>query len=140
MTMQHKLKQSGVRGEWLVWILGVVVIMIIVGISKQVYRRYEIEQEKRILYSDISALRTKQAQLLEMLAYTQSSTYAEEQARLRLNLAGPGERLAIIEQVDSDNTNTIKKEVAKKLEFSNSSLNYPQRWWEYFFVHPATRL
>lgn len=131
MDLPRKMHRYGARGEWLVWVLGVVVIMLVVGTGKQVVRRYEIEQEKRLLGDDISSLRIKQTELLQLLAYTQSPIYTEEQARLRLNLAHPGERLAILEtptatlQTESEQTVLAKQQAATP---------NPTRWWQYFFI------
>lgn len=119
--------------ELLPWILGVVVILLGVAVGKQALRRYQLYREQEGLRSTVQGLQAKNHELLSLLEYVKSPVYAEEQARLRLGLAKPGEQLAVITDgsvaVHNEESALPPTKAVPEPEDSNA-----KKWWGYFFV------
>ena len=108
-----------------IYFLTAVLVFILVALGRESYRFFEINQEIRNLENNIEKTRKENEELIKMKEYFNSKDFLEKEARLKLNVLKPGEKLIIVkhpENLEEEN----KNEEAKKV--SNVNL-----WWQYFF-------
>lgn len=94
------------------------------------YRDYEIRQEIAKMETEVKRLQSKKVETLEFLDFVKSDVFAEEQARLNLNLVRPGEQLAVVsggvKKVVRATSQTEPK-IVQSIEIANFL-----QWWYYF--------
>lgn len=107
-------------------------IGLVISLGQESYRKYQLTKEINGLKSEIERLEGKNQQLADLMEYFQEGSYLEKEARLKLNLKKPGEKVVVISQ-------TAGAEVDKRIvaeaedEVSNETTNF-WKWWEYFFT------
>lgn len=111
-----------------IFFLGIVFILSLVALGRESYRYFRVSQEIKNLEKRIEELEANNEELTKMEEYFQSEEFLEREARLKLGLTKPGEKLIIIKQLEEELEEEIEKEGAIAKEISNI-----QRWWEYFF-------
>jgi cell division protein FtsB len=120
--------QFGSRRLMVVFIFGVVIIA--VSLAKEVIRKIEIQREISSLESEIADLEQHNTELTAMMAYFNSSTFQEKEARSKLNVVKPGETVVVLPSAGNGDAVTVTAATA------NSSLallpNY-QKWFNYVF-------
>jgi cell division protein FtsB len=111
-----------------VFFLLLILIFAVIALGRESYRYFKINQEIKNLEQRIENIEKSNEELSEIREYYQSEEFLEKEARLKLNLTKPGEKLIIIKQIEEDLEERIgEKEVIAK-EISNI-----QKWWNYFF-------
>lgn len=106
-------------------------IGLVISLGQESYRKYQLTKEINGLKSEIERLEGKNQQMADLMEYFQEGSYLEKEARLKLNLKKPGEKVVVISQ-------TAGVEVDKRIvgetenEVSNETTNL-WKWWEYFF-------
>jgi len=108
--------------------LGVVVIAI--SLTKEVIRKIEIRREISSLESEITELEQHNTELNAMMAYFNSSTFQEKEARSKLNLVEPGETVVVLPNQAVDDTVSMAE--ANAVSINQALPNY-QKWFVYFF-------
>lgn len=115
------------------FILAVLVLAVLLGLAlgRSFLRRYQVNQEIETLKAEIAKLETSNRDLGDLISYLQTDFYAEQEARLKLGLQKPGEKVAII---PSDGTG-LKPELAisGEGEYNKKELSNPRKWWLHFF-------
>ena len=124
---------GGIR-DWVPWVMGITIALMLLSVGKLAVKRYSIQREIEAGQSEISRANAKRDELLTLLQYVESPTYAEEQARLKFGLAKPGEKLAVIPSPENENSQDISGADPNRLDESAGPkrLNY-NKWWSYFF-------
>lgn len=106
-------------------LLVAILILTIVALGREGYRYFRVSQEIRDLEKKIEALEKENEELAGMEKYFQSEDFLEKEARLKLNLTKPGEKLIIVktpEDLEEEQEQEITKQVFNI-----------QLWWDYFF-------
>jgi cell division protein FtsB len=111
-----------------IFFLGIIFILSLIALGRESYRYFRVSQEIKNLEKRIEELEANNEELAKMEEYFQSEEFLEKEARLKLGLTKPGEKLIIIKQLEEELEEEIKKEGTIAEEISNI-----QRWWEYFF-------
>lgn len=110
-----------------------IIILISFPLSKNISKKYKIDQEIKELEREISDIEYKNNDFKKLIAYLESDQFVEEQARLNLGLKKHGEEAVIIKEKNE----TINFEISEliKGKADSESLNYsnPRRWRNYFF-------
>ncbi len=84
-------------------------------------------------------MENKNIDLNKFVSYLESDQFLEEQARLKLNLKGQGENVAVIKNASTDNqpsleaTSTIFDLTGLNKAQPQKTVTNAQRWWKYFF-------
>lgn len=104
----------------------VILILVVIALGRESYRYFKISQEIKSLERRVEELEKSNEELSKMGEYFQSEEFLEKEARLKLNLARPGEKLIIVKMPEGLEEERQETVIAK--EISNI-----QRWWEYFF-------
>ena len=104
-----------------------IAMFVATGLIRASYQHYQLRQEISSLEAEIQALSKKKLESMELLSYVMSPAFAEERARVELNLKEPGEHVAVIRDTGERNA-TEEVESTAGQEASN-----PIKWWYYFF-------
>ena len=75
--------------------------------AKNVIKQYRINKEIKSFKNEISSLGNKNNELKNFVSYLESDQFAEEQARLKLNLKKPGEELTVIKTGANDGSSSL---------------------------------
>jgi cell division protein FtsB len=108
----------------------VLLIFILISLARVSFQAYQIEQEIVSLEKEIRALEQKKKNLNQLIEYAQTEFFKEEEARLKLGLQKPGEKVVVISTPETSLVD--QKEKDKKTE-------NPIKWWRYFFESKASR-
>jgi len=129
-------------------------IWLALGAGRESYRKYQLTKEIKNLKAEISKLEGGNQQLNNLIEYFQDESYLEKEARLKLNLTKPGEKVVIVPesgsaqeapfQEDSLADNNQDRDFNEGIAGLNPSLvktNQTEsetpnwwKWWEYFFA------
>ena len=114
------------RSEAMPWLLGLFLVALLVGNTRLLIRRQQIKNDVAELNQKASELQRSNQQLQSLLSYVKTDTYTEEQARVRFNLAKPGEKLFILPQEGAASLTNDEEAVVE-------SGGVVARWWRFFF-------
>lgn len=114
-------------------------LFLVVGIStiRETYREWQVDQEIHQMQAQIEQYEGRKLSLVELLARLDSDEALDKEARTRLGLRKPGERVIILQGGDGmqaswqDDVQTSVANVAAADLRSN-----PRRWLDYFFPRP----
>lgn len=114
-------------------ILGLAIIIVIsIPISKNISKKYNIDQEILELEKEITAMESANTDFKKMITYLESDSFVEEQARLNLGLKKEGEEVIVIESTDFAKKASQKEILANGLGYGDKF--FLLVWWDYFFV------
>ncbi len=107
---------------------GVLVLLLFFSVSlvREVMRKMEIKQEIKKLEEKISSLESDNRELESLIQYLQTEEFIEEEARAKLSLKKPGEKVVAVPENLEVNSN--EQQLSSQEELSNWQL-----WWKYFF-------
>ena len=110
-----------------------VLLLIIVTFSREVYRRIELNSEIAGLEEQVTKLQQRQTELTNLLDYFKSPLFQEQEARKKLGLAKPGESIVIVPLESSSYANTNETAGSQKGESKEgTTLSNAQKWWRFF--------
>jgi len=101
-------------------------VLALIAFGREGYRNFEISREIKSLEKKIKELKLGNEELSKIEEFFHSREFLEKEARLKLNLIKPGEKVIIVKEQEPAEKPEQKEDIAK--EISNI-----QRWWEYFF-------
>lgn len=110
-----------------IFLLVLIFVLSIIALGRESYRYFRITQEVRDLEKRIEDIETSNEELSKMEEYFQSDDFLEKEARLKLNLTKPAEKLIIIKQPEG-----LEQEVVEEEKIAEEISNL-QKWWDYFF-------
>lgn len=116
-------------------------ISLVINLGRESYRERQLTKEVNNLKLEIERLEGSNLQLANLMDYFKEESFLEKEARLKLNLKKPGEKVVILsdyfntssnlEAIANGNNTEEKKTILGKVEKENTA-NY-WKWWEYFF-------
>ncbi|MBI4029729.1 septum formation initiator family protein [Candidatus Berkelbacteria bacterium] len=114
----------------------VVLILVLVYtlflLGRSVYFNYQTNQEIRNLKTAISKDKDEVENLKNLIAYYQTESFKELEARRKLGLKKPGEEVVSVPENIASQSLPEKQKPATILEKGFESPNY-QKWWEFVF-------
>lgn len=131
---QYEVKKSlANKAKWPLFLMANVAVLFVVGMStvRETYRGWTVDHEIRALEMKAQSLEGRKMQLSELAAKMQESDYAEREARAKLNLQKPGEKVVILEGVAATQT-TWQIDVVTAPPPPVVQMSNPERWWYYF--------
>lgn len=105
----------------------ILVILFSVSLAKEMIRRIEVNREIAKLKQEVSDLEKQNAEITDLIQYFRTESFQEREARRKLGLAKPGEKVVIVPTLSGKEEESIENPEHGK-DWSN-----PQRWWNYFF-------
>lgn len=140
MRQQNKqfwLRRAFNSPHTLLILLIIFIFLISIPLAKNVQQRHGVSGEIRALQQEIADNEAKKSKLLDSITYLDSKEFAEEQARLNLDLKKPGEQVAVVRSNNKEMVvgNKVTELLSKPslrdetpVRDSNSRL-----WYKYFF-------
>lgn len=121
---------------WLIRILLVigmaVLVLIIIAVGKETNKKNQVQAEIDKLREEAEKIEKDNSQLTDKLAYFESQDFQEKEAKDKLNLQNPEEKVVIIKpslaKEAKNNSDSQPDRVEVKIKMSNV-----QKWWDYFF-------
>jgi len=111
----------------------------VVGIStvRETYREWQVDQEIKHLQAQIEQYEGRKLSLVELLSRLDSAEAMDKEARTRLGLKKPGERVIILQGADGMQASWQDDLALADSEATAPDLrSNPQRWFDYFFPRP----
>jgi len=112
------------------FVVALALITVAVGVGRESYRKYQLTQEINKLKTEIERLEGKNDQLADLMEYLKEEPYLEKEARLKLNLKKPGEKVIILSNKEQEEQEEVLSDVSELIEEDS---NYWE-WWKYFFT------
>lgn len=114
-----------------------IIILISFPFAKNTLKQYRLNKEIDDYKKQIASLKNKGKELRNFITYLESDQFAEEQARLKLNLKKPGEEVLVIKNsaLAEDATSSIGSiffDEGKRF-LGRAELSNPGKWLDYFF-------
>ncbi len=131
--------------EWRVFLVVNVLVLFLLALSfgKEFARNYTIQREINALQSQADALSARNIEIQQLTQAIQTESFIEREARLKLGLSKPGERVVVIddgEALTGVSGTPITEEVTTAVSASSDVVEIPEvanplKWWYYFFDH-----
>ena len=106
--------------------------------GREFARNYTIQQEIAELESEKTSLEAKNSEITSLMSAVQTETFIEREARIKLGLSKPGEKVIIVP--GSATTNQAGSEQISETDYLSeipvtdlSSVANSLKWWYYFF-------
>lgn len=103
---------------------------LLIGSIKLVIENYRVHQDTSRLDSALVEIQQHNLELKNLLAYYQTDSYKEKEARARFNYQKPGERMVVVPQPVGEQPSITQPSTETKAPTPPSN---PQQWWNYFF-------
>ncbi|MBU1292133.1 septum formation initiator family protein [Patescibacteria group bacterium] len=110
------------------FVVTLALIAVAVNVGRESYRKYQLTQEINKLKIEIEKIEGKNEQLANLMEYLKKEPYLEKEARLKLNLKKPGEKVIILSDEEQKEQETVINDISELKESGNH-----WKWWEYFF-------
>ncbi|NTU98971.1 hypothetical protein HGA64_03110 [Candidatus Falkowbacteria bacterium] len=108
-------------------------------LADNITKRHKVGSEISVLQEEIKANEQKQTDLQKLIGYLDSKEFAEEQARLSLDLKKPGENVVVVrnnsKKVDDPERSVTNLLSKPEIKPEVDDVSNPVRWWRYFFVN-----
>lgn len=104
------------------------------GLVREINQRLTLNRERQALEAEIASLEGRNSELAQLIERLQRPEFAEEEARLKLGLKKPGEKVVRI-----INRNPLSATAAGQTNSDGQtaqSASVPERWWNYFINRP----
>jgi cell division protein FtsB len=112
-----------------------VILLIAYPLSKKITRQYGLNKEISELSVEANELEGKNKDLKQLIGYLGSDQFAEEEARINLNLKKEGEEVVVIK--DGSGVNSVnsaeKNQTTDQISLTDRKVPNPLKWWLYFF-------
>jgi len=110
------------------FVVTLALIAVAVNVGRESYRKYQLTQEINKLKIEIEKIEGKNEQLANLMEYLKKEPYLEKEARLKLNLKKPGEKVIILSDEEQKEQETVINDISELKKSGNH-----WKWWEYFF-------
>lgn len=133
---EPRSKRSWLFSRWFFAIVGIILVLLLVSFVKEIYRSHQVNSEIDDLKQQVIALESENAEFGEFVEYLKTDIYFEEQARLKLGMKQPGEKVIILTQ---DGQPTPEEELNNKIATAIGAkkdgrvISNREKWWFYFF-------
>lgn len=115
--------------------LALFVALLTVSLVKEYLRSRQIHNEIEALRQQIAELDASNRKTSDFVEYLKTDSYFEQQARLKLGLKAPGERVLVIHDVPTANSgeSAIPSGAVALQTFQRDGRTNPRKWFDYFF-------
>ncbi|MDO8618274.1 MAG: septum formation initiator family protein [Candidatus Uhrbacteria bacterium] len=120
--------------RWPLFMAFTVILFLVIGIStaRETYRARQVNRETQGLQTQVEELETKQMHLIETIQRLSSDDDLDKQARARLGLRKPGERVIVLPEANGRTAGSQDSQ-GSSTSSSEPTLSNPQKWFRYFF-------
>lgn len=111
----------------------ILIVYIVVAAGMEAQRKRQIQSEIEKLAADAEKIRKENFDIQDKIAYLESRDYQEKEAKDKLSLQGPDEKVIIIKPGISGVKKQIENtEMPEERSETPKVANY-YKWWLYFF-------
>jgi len=114
--------------------------LLIFSFGREFARNYTIQQEISELEAEKTFLEAKNSDIVTLMNSVQTETYIEREARIKLGLSKPGEKVMIVPDFNNINLTSNEAEDKNSVDYLEqipatdlSSIANSLKWWYYFF-------
>jgi cell division protein FtsB len=107
---------------------GAILVFIAAGIIDEVQRRKAVQAEISAIEDEVARLEAQRERLTSLIEHADSPEFLEREARLRLGLQRPGEKVFIV-----SDRGGLSQELIPGDEDDASEQSNIRRWWNYLF-------
>lgn len=115
------------NSRWFILLALAATMAVAVGFGRAYYQDYLVTQDIERLRDQAGNLAAKKIELLEVLKYVKSDSFAEQKARTELNMIKPGERVLVVSKLAENEDGQEKNNMVGFSQISNY-----KKWWRYF--------
>lgn len=119
---------SFISSRFFTLLIAVVIFLVAFTFYKDYQQQQDINKELSNLEEEVEQLQGKKIELTKLVDILESSNYIEKEARLRLGLKKPGEKVISV----PDNARPEGKILGEATQLASAPPVY-QQWFEYFF-------
>jgi len=134
---QHSQPKRTIRkllgSKIFLFLVALILIVLVINLFRESYRKYQLAKEIDNLESEIERLEGKNQHLADMMGYFNEESYLEKEARLKLNLKKPGEKVVVLFEGSENAEERLEEARESQTDTSDQTANY-WKWWEYFFA------
>ncbi len=123
-----------ISSKLFLFLMSLALIVLGVNLIQETYKKYHLSKEIEQLRAEAERLETGNDQLAELMEYLKQEAYLEKEARIKLNLKRPGEKVVIVPE-GAPLPEELKEEGPPEpaLVFQTEPKANYWKWWEYFF-------
>jgi cell division protein FtsB len=149
MGRRDKKQSSFIRrllGLRVVLVVNVVILILLsLSFGREFVRNYSIQKDVAELRQTAKQLEARNLEIAEMHTQMQTESFIEKEARLKLGLKKPGERVIVVQedgegQAPEREENTANAAGREEATFEQASdrddkqsISNAKKWWYYFF-------
>ncbi|MCX6806874.1 MAG: septum formation initiator family protein [Candidatus Berkelbacteria bacterium] len=108
----------------------IVLIYLSVLVGRSVYKNWKTEQILKKIRTEIETFEVENQNLQNLIVYYQTPSFKEKEARRKLGLVRPDEKVAIISKEPEQQKKASVASATDEVKKPNYIL-----WWEYFFAN-----
>jgi cell division protein FtsB len=122
------------KAKWPIFLVASAAILLVVGVStvRETYMSWTVDQEIKTLEQKAQDLEGRKNDLAAMALKMQSQDFIEQQARSKLGLQKPGEKVVVLEGVPVGQAAWQESQPATQTATTDASESNLHKWWRYF--------
>jgi len=123
--------------RWSAIIIANLVILFVVGVStvRESYQDWKVDQEMKSLKGQVDELEGRRMRLSTVLQKLNSLDAIDEEARARLGMQKPGEKVVVLRGTNLLADQGPKQQAVEDAPDNGAERSNPKRWLDYFFSH-----
>lgn len=126
------------RSRWFL-VLGLILISYsFFVLGKMIYQNYQVNQQIKNLEKEVYSMEKENQKLSDLIAFFQTETFKEKEAREKLSMVKPGEKVLVFPGNENTENSIVEEKGTSTLSSSDEddSQNMPtyQKWWNFFFA------
>jgi len=122
--------RSEMRSRLLFTVGALVLLYMLVATFQALWQNYQLNKELASLRQENGDLTVQNNYLQDLIAYRQTDSYKDKEAREKLNYQKAGETVLIVPQ---DAAQRFTEGNAQKQPDVTQTPTNPDKWWQYFF-------
>lgn len=137
MPKKFELGRKMLSSKILLIISVLFLVFFSVNLMKEIINRQDLKKEIGSLQGEIDTLEQKNREMTDLIKYFNSVDFVEKEARTKLNLRKPGEKIIIVpEQTSGSSTAQFSQTAAAgpQSDTAEYGLPNPVKWLNYFFA------
>ena len=143
MRSRNSFVQRIIKWRFLSIVNVLLILFLSIALGREIVRSQDIQKDIDALQAEADELATKNLAMKEFRTAMQTESFIEREARLKLGMKKPGEKVVIVKEAQEiDETEEVVENPDDPLGLVIDSESAPQlanttKWWYYFFNKPA---
>lgn len=106
-------------------------VFLLIGLGKELVLKKQINQKITNLEQESAFLEEKNSALIGLMSKWQSQNQLEKEARIKLGLKKPGEKVVVVTDGRNESGDEVAPIDATAISAETDPVNY-LKWWRYF--------